>query len=122
MKKPKKNYWEERSRMSNIPKLRFPEFIGEWEEKRIDSIFDEQKEKNHPTEEVLTIIQGIGTVPRKESGRNIIFDEKSLSNYKFVQKDDFIIHLRSFEGGLEIANSNGIVSPAYIIMLSLIHI
>ena len=116
MKKPKKNYWEERSRMSNIPKLRFPEFKWEWEEKRIDSIFDEQKEKNHPTEEVLTIIQGIGTVPRKESGRNIIFDEKSLSNYKFVQKDDFIIHLRSFEGGLEIANSNGIVSPAYIIM------
>lgn len=35
MKKPKKNYWEERSRMSNIPKLRFPEFRGEWEEKRI---------------------------------------------------------------------------------------
>lgn len=35
MKKPKKNYWEERSRMSNIPKLRFPEFSGEWEEKRI---------------------------------------------------------------------------------------
>lgn len=102
--------------MSNIPKLRFPEFKGEWEEKRIDSIFDEQKEKNHPTEDVLTIIQGTGTVPRKESGRNIIFDEKSLSNYKFVQKDDFIIHLRSFEGGLEIANSNGIVSPAYIIM------
>ena len=102
--------------MSNIPKLRFPEFKGEWEEKRIDSIFDEKKEKNHPSEEVLTIIQGTGTVPRKESGRNIIFDEKSLSNYKFVQKDDFIIHLRSFEGGLEIANSNGIVSPAYIIM------
>ena len=102
--------------MSNIPKLRFPEFKGEWEAKRIDSIFDEQKEKNHPTEDVLTIIQGTGTVPRKESGRNIIFDEKSLSNYKFVQKDDFIIHLRSFEGGLEIANSNGIVSPAYIIM------
>lgn len=102
--------------MSYIPKLRFPEFSGEWEEKRIDSIFDEKKEKNHPSEEVLTIIQGTGTVPRKESGRNIIFDEKSLSNYKFVQKDDFIIHLRSFEGGLEIANSNGIVSPAYIIM------
>lgn len=116
MKKPKKNYWEERSRMSNIPKLRFPEFSGEWEEKRIDSIFDEKKEKNHPSEEVLTIIQGTGTVPRKASGRNIIFDEKSLSSYKFVQKDDFIIHLRSFEGGLEIANSNGIVSPAYIIM------
>ena len=100
----------------NVPKLRFPEFIGEWEEKTIDSMFEEIKEKNHSSEEVLTIIQGTGTVPRKKSGRNIIFDEKSLSNYKFVQKNDFIIHLRSFEGGLEIANSNGIVSPAYIIM------
>ena len=35
MKKPKKNFWEERSRMSNIPKLRFPEFKGEWEEKKL---------------------------------------------------------------------------------------
>lgn len=100
----------------NVPKLRFPEFSGEWEEKKIDAIFDEMKDKNHPSEEVLTIIQGIGTIPRKESGRNIIFDEKSLSSYKYVEKDNFIIHLRSFEGGLEIANSNGIVSPAYIIM------
>ena len=30
-----------------------------------------------------------------------------------VNKGDFIVHLRSFEGGLERANSTGIVSPAY---------
>ena len=30
-----------------------------------------------------------------------------------VQKDDFIVHLRSFEGGLEKANSDGVISPAY---------
>ena len=30
-----------------------------------------------------------------------------------VNKDDFIVHLRSFEGGLEKANSQGIISPAY---------
>ena len=30
-----------------------------------------------------------------------------------VKKDDFILHLRSFEGGLEKANTNGIISPAY---------
>lgn len=30
-----------------------------------------------------------------------------------VKKDDFIVHLRSFEGGLEKANSDGIISPAY---------
>ena len=41
------------------------------------------------------------------------YDESSLSNYKMVKKDDFILHLRSFEGGLEKANTNGIISPAY---------
>ena len=30
-----------------------------------------------------------------------------------MRKDDFIVHLRTFEGGLEKANSDGIVSPAY---------
>ena len=30
-----------------------------------------------------------------------------------VNKDDFIVHLRSFEGGLEKASSQGIISPAY---------
>ncbi len=30
-----------------------------------------------------------------------------------VYQDDFIVHLRSFEGGLEKASCNGIVSPAY---------
>ena len=30
-----------------------------------------------------------------------------------VRRDDFILHLRSFEGGLEKASSNGIISPAY---------
>lgn len=41
MKKPKKNYWEERSRMSNIPKLRFPEFSGEWEKSELGKLTQE---------------------------------------------------------------------------------
>ena len=35
-----------------------------------------------------------------------------------MMKNDYVIHLRSFEGGLEIANSQGIVSPAYTILRS----
>ena len=73
-------------------------------------------DKNHPDETVLTIVQGKGTLPREHAGRNIHYDDASLSNYKMVQKGDFIIHLRSFEGGLEMANENGIVSPAYTIL------
>ena len=73
-------------------------------------------DKSHPDETVLTIVQGKGTLPREQAGRNIHYDDASLSNYKMVQKGDFIIHLRSFEGGLEMANENGIVSPAYTIL------
>jgi len=64
----------------------------------------------------LTIIQGKGTLPREQAGRNIHYDDSSLANYKKVEQGDFIIHLRSFEGGLEMANEDGIVSPAYTIL------
>ena len=79
-------------------------------------MFQNVTDKNHPDETVLTIIQGKGTLPRKQAGRNIHYNDASLSNYKMVHKGDFIIHLRSFEGGLEMANENGIVSPAYTIL------
>ena len=61
----------------------------------------------------MTIIQGGGTVKREDSDRNLMYDETNLSNYKMVRKDDFIVHLRSFEGGLEKASLDGIISPAY---------
>ena len=76
-------------------------------------MFEEYSEKNHEELPALTIVQGKGTILREESDRNLQYDKSSLSGYKMVRKDDFIVHLRSFEGGLEKANSDGIVSPAY---------
>ena len=64
----------------------------------------------------MTIIQSKGTLPREQAGRNIHYDDAALANYKKVEQGDFIIHLRSFEGGLEMANEDGIVSPAYTIL------
>ena len=98
------------------PKLRFPGFDDPWEIYSAEELFQNVTDKNHADETVLTIVQGKGTLPREQAGRNIHYDNASLSNYKMVQKGDFIIHLRSFEGGLEIANENGIVSPAYTIL------
>ena len=98
------------------PKLRFPGFDEPWEIYSAEELFQNVTDKNHADETVLTIVQGKGTLPREQAGRNIHYDNASLSNYKMVQKGDFIIHLRSFEGGLEIANENGIVSPAYTIL------
>ena len=84
-----------------------------WELREFDKIFFEYSEKNHEELPPLTIIQGKGTILRDESDRNLIYDKSGLKNYKLVNKNDFILHLRSFEGGLEMANSCGIVSPAY---------
>ena len=83
---------------------------------KAEELFQNITDRNHPDETVLTIIQGKGTLPREHAGRNIHYDDASLSNYKKVEQGDFIIHLRSFEGGLEMANEAGIVSPAYTIL------
>ena len=98
------------------PKLRFPGFDDPWKVFKADELFQNITDRNHPDETVLTIIQGKGTLPREQAGRNIHYDDASLSNYKKVEQGDFIIHLRSFEGGLEMANEAGIVSPAYTIL------
>ena len=98
------------------PKLRFPGFDDPWKVFKAEELFQNITDRNHPDETVLTIIQGKGTLPREQAGRNIHYDDASLSNYKMVEQGDFIIHLRSFEGGLEMANEAGIVSPAYTIL------
>ena len=102
--------------LEKYPKLRFPGFDEPWKLYKAEDLFRNVTDKNHADETVLTIIQGRGTMPREQAGRNIHYDDKSLSGYKRTERGDFIIHLRSFEGGLEMANETGIVSPAYTIL------
>ena len=87
--------------------------LFDWEQRKLGEVFKEYSDKNHDELPPLTIIQGGGTILREESDRNLQYDKSSLCGYKMVRKDDFIVHLRSFEGGLEKANSDGIISPAY---------
>lgn len=96
-----------------VPEIRFSGFTEEWEQRKLGEVFKEYSEKNHTELPALTIIQGGGTVKREEADRNLMYDESNLSNYKMVRKDDFIVHLRSFEGGLEKSSLDGIISPAY---------
>ena len=84
-----------------------------WEQRKLGDVFQEYSEKKHPELPALTIIQGAGTVLREESERKLQYDKSSLAGYKMVREDDFIVHLRSFEGGLEKSNHNGLISPAY---------
>ena len=102
-----------------LPSLRcsqesvFTYSFNAWEQRKLGDVFEEYSEKNHTELPALTIIQGAGTVRRDQSDRNLQYDKESLSNYKMVRKNDFIVHLRSFEGGLEKSLQDGIISPAY---------
>ena len=98
---------------SLYPQIRFAGFTDPWEQRKLGELFEEHSEKDRDDLPALTIIQGGGTVHRDESNRNLQFDRNSLSNYKVVDTGDFIVHLRSFEGGLEKATCCGLVSPAY---------
>ena len=84
-----------------------------WEQRKLGEVFVEYSEKNHEELPALMIIQGGGTIRRDESDRSLLYDKANLSNYKMVKEGDFIVHLRSFEGGLEKATNTGIISPAY---------
>ena len=98
---------------SKFPEIRFSGFTDPWEQRKLGHVFVEYSEKGHPELPALTIIQGGGTVRRDESERSLQYDKASLVNYKMVNAEDFIVHLRSFEGGLEKATTLGIISPAY---------
>ena len=87
-----------------------------WAELEISELFMPISDKGYSDKIVLTIVQGEGTIPRDSVDRRIAYDKSTISSYKRVLPNDFILHLRSFEGGLEIVNEEGVVSPAYTIL------
>ena len=97
----------------SAPQIRFKGFTEPWEIRKLGEVFTEYSIKNRADLPTLMIMQGAGTVLRDEADRNLIYDKANLSNYKMVNNGDFIVHLRSFEGGLEMATHTGIISPAY---------
>jgi type I restriction enzyme S subunit len=72
--------------------------------------------KNHPNEELLSVTQDKGAIPRKMLEGRVMSPEGSTSSYKLIEKGDFIISLRSFQGGIEHSDYKGIVSPAYTVL------
>lgn len=104
---------------TNVPALRFPEFreSGEWFYKNGNDIFEPISNKNHNSDlPVLAITQEHGAIPREKIDYHVTVTDKSVQSYKVVEVGDFIISLRSFQGGIEYSEYKGICSPAYIIL------
>lgn len=99
-----------------VPEISLDGFDGEWEIKRADEIFKSVSEKNRALLPVLSASQIDGMVLRDEIGIDIKYDEATLNNYKVVKPGQFVIHLRSFQGGFALSKLEGITSPAYTII------
>lgn len=95
------------------PSIRFNGFTDEWEEKKADDIFISFDERNHPELPVLAATQDKGMVIREEIGYKIAHNTSNEVVYKHVLPGQFVIHLRSFQGGFAHSNVEGITSPAY---------
>src|SRR5690554_5523260 len=102
-----------------VPRLRFPEFqeSGAWSTKFGHVVFDQISNKNNSSNlPVLAITQEHGAIPRDLIDYHVSVSEKSIGSYKVVEAGDFIISLRSFQGGIEFSRYKGICSPAYVIL------
>ncbi|MBO5466232.1 MAG: restriction endonuclease subunit S [Prevotella sp.] len=98
------------------PRVRFKGFEGEWEKLKADEIFKAFNEKNFPHLPVLSATQDRGMVMREEIGYNIFHDKSNEKTYKHILPGQFVIHLRSFQGGFAHSSIEGIASPAYTVM------
>jgi len=96
------------------------EWLGEvpeqWEVNRLKDIFNERTDKGYPDEPLLIASQDKGVTLKASYSRHTMTVQKNFHTQKLVKKADFVISLRSFEGGIETAHYRGIISAAYTIM------
>lgn len=86
-----------------------------WKKEKAKNIFKEIDIRKVPNNIILSTTQDGRVVTRESLGRNLLFSQDKLKNYKLVKSGQFIIHLRSFKGGFATSNLVGIVSPTYTI-------
>lgn len=89
-----------------------------WEVRKMKFLFDKRTEKNHPEEPILCATQAHGVIPQSMYDNRVVVVNTGFQNLKFVEVGDFVISLRSFQGGIEYAHYQGIISAAYTILRS----
>lgn len=93
-----------------------PQIPEYWELIKVRHLFKESTKKGFPNETLLVASQEHGVVSKDVYGKRTVEATKDLHNLKLVEQGDFVISLRSFQGGIEVAHERGIISPAYTIM------
>ncbi|ROI14813.1 restriction endonuclease subunit S [Epilithonimonas hominis] len=98
------------------------DWIGEipegWNILKLKFLFKDVSIKNRPDLDLLSVTQDQGVVPRSMVENRMVMPNGNLESFKVISKGDFAISLRSFEGGLEYSEYEGLISPAYTVLKS----
>ena len=89
---------------------------GHWCQRRMKFLFKERTQKGFPAEPLLAATQSKGVVRKEDYGSRTVTAMNGLENLKLVEVGDFVISLRSFQGGIEVSHARGIISPAYTVL------
>ena len=93
----------------------------EWESISPKALFTQRKDKATAGEKQLTASQQYGVIYQDEymelTGTRIVTVEKDFDILKHVEARDFVISMRSFQGGLEYSEKSGSISSAYVMLI-----
>jgi type I restriction enzyme S subunit len=96
------------------------EIPGHWEVRRSKFLFTQRKERSWKDDVQLSATQAYGVIPQEEyeekTGKRVVKIQLHLDKRKHVEKDDFVISMRSFQGGLERAWARGCIRSSYIVL------
>jgi type I restriction enzyme S subunit len=87
-----------------------------WKIERSKRIFNNIVDKNYANEQFLAVTQDKGVLPKDLCDNNYTTTAGDGTNLLRVIRNDFVISLRSFQGGIEHSNYQGLVSPAYTVL------
>src|SRR3989304_2654951 len=91
---------------SDLPWL--GEIPEHWKLRKMKYLFRERNEKGFPDEPLLAATQSKGVVRKEHYENRTVLALKDLHLLKLVEVGDFVISLRSFQGGIEYAHQRGI--------------
>ena len=90
-----------------------------WQTYKYAELFSISNERNSKLQytNVLSASQEYGMIERNELNIDIKFEASSIKSYKIVRPNQYVIHLRSFQGGFAYSDKTGVCSPAYTILV-----
>jgi type I restriction enzyme S subunit len=96
------------------------EIPSHWRLHQARRLFEQRRDASLPGDEQLSATQKYGVIPQRlfmeQEDQKVVLALSGLENFKRLQPDDFVISLRSFQGGIERSRYSGCVSPAYTVL------